>query len=93
MLDAFSAPDTKHIPLEGYRRAHADAIVEVVLFERELIKSALRLYSARPDKPWSLTDCISFVVMERRGLREALTADGDLQQANLNPLLFGDPPL
>jgi predicted nucleic acid-binding protein len=29
----------------------------------------------RPDKDWSLTDCLSFVVMTDRGLSEALTGD------------------
>ena len=32
------------------------------------------LYAARPDKDWSLTDCISFLVMQERGIEEALTA-------------------
>jgi uncharacterized protein len=35
----------------------------------------------RPDKEWSLTDCISFIVMEEHGLTEALTADHHFAQA------------
>ena len=34
-----------------------------------------------------LTDCISFVVMEERGIRDALTADEHFKQAGFQPLL------
>ena len=78
---------------EAYRRVHADPRIEVVPFDRDLIHTAIEFYGARPDKHWSLTDCLSFVVMERRGLEEALTADRDFEQANLKPVLSGNPPL
>ncbi len=39
------------------------------------------LNAERPDKEWSLTDCISFVVMEQEGLREALAGDRHFEQA------------
>lgn len=47
----------------------------------ELFDRGAVLYHARPDKHWSLTDCISFVVMEQEGLREALTGDRHFEQA------------
>jgi uncharacterized protein len=55
--------------------------MDIVYFEEELYQQGLALYDNRPDKAWSLTDCISFVVMERQGLREALTGDRHFQQA------------
>ncbi len=45
------------------------------------------LYRDRPDKDWSLTDCISFRVMEARGLREAQTNDHHFEQAGFVALL------
>jgi predicted nucleic acid-binding protein len=45
------------------------------------------LYLNRPDKEWSLTDCISFVVMEREGLTDALTGDNHYEQAGFVALL------
>jgi len=45
------------------------------------------LYQNRPDKNWSLTDCISFVVMQEHGITEALTADRHFEQAGFVPLL------
>jgi predicted nucleic acid-binding protein len=46
-----------------------------------LFDRGLELYEQRPDKKWSLTDCISFVVMKDEGLQEALTGDEHFQQA------------
>ena len=36
---------------------------------------------------FALTDCISFAVMEERGIRDALTADEHFRQAGFRPLL------
>ena len=44
-------------------------------------------YVARRDKNWSLTDCISFVVMKDRGPTQALTADHHFEQAGFKALL------
>ena len=41
----------------------------------------------RLDKDWSLTDCISFIVMRRRGLTDALTSDHHFEQAGFTILL------
>ncbi len=65
----------------------------MVPFEAELIESAVELYRTRPDKDWSLTDCLSFVVMERRHLTEALTTDGHFEQAGLKAMMLVKPPL
>ena len=43
----------------------------VVSVSTTLFGEALHLYSSRNDKEWSLTDCISFVVMNQQRLTEA----------------------
>jgi predicted nucleic acid-binding protein len=80
------------VAAEGYRRVHADAHIEVVPCQPELIGSAVQLYRARPDKGWSLTDCLSFVVMERQGLTEARTTDAHFEQAGFKVLMRMQPP-
>jgi uncharacterized protein len=66
-------------------------------FEREypilpitdsLIRQASALYRSRPDKDWGLTDCASFIIMQRDGIREALTADVHFRQAGFTALLL-----
>lgn len=56
--------------------------VSTVLFQR-----ALAFYRQRSDKEWGLTDCVSFVVMQEKGLIDALTHDVHFQQAGFRTLL------
>jgi uncharacterized protein len=53
----------------------------------ELLNAGIELYRRRAHKSWSLTDCISFVVMQREGLSESLTGDRDFEQAGFVALL------
>jgi predicted nucleic acid-binding protein len=46
-----------------------------------------RLFASRPDKVWSMVDCISFVVMKQRRLTDALTTDHHFGQAGFKALL------
>lgn len=65
----------------------ADSGVEVVSLTNSLYKSAFVLFKQRQDKEWGLVDCISFIVMQNRGLTDALTADTHFQQAGFRALL------
>lgn len=58
----------------------------------ELVDAGLHLHAQRPDKEWSLTDCISFLVMERHGVSRALTPDHHFEQAGFEALLRRVPP-
>lgn len=62
-------------------------LVTIVPPAENLFDAGIALYRRRADKAWSLTDCISFVVMERHGLTEALTADRHFEQAGFEALL------
>ena len=90
-LNAFSDVSTRRIAAESYLRVRADARIEVVPLQAELMDSAIQLYRGRPDKNWSLTDCLSFLVMERRGLAEALTTDHDFEQAGFRANMLDQP--
>jgi uncharacterized protein len=60
---------------------------EIVPASAELFHKGIELFRARPDKDWSLTDCISFVVMAERGLSDAFTGDKHFEQAGFKALL------
>lgn len=61
---------------------------QIIADSPDLFMRGLRLYEERPDKAWSLTDCISFLVMSDQGLTEALTGDHHFEQAGFTTL-FG----
>jgi predicted nucleic acid-binding protein len=69
------------------RAFEADPLIEIVERTPELYRAAFDLFSKRMDKEWSLTDCLSFVVMQQRGLTEALTPDEHFVQAGFKALL------
>jgi len=65
----------------------SDADVTIVPAVTDLFNAGLTLYRARDDKKWSLTDGISFVVMEREGISEVLTGNHNFDQAGFKALL------
>ena len=65
----------------------ADPKVDIVPLSESLYARAMQLYRERPDKEWGLTDCESFLIMQDRGLTEALTTDEHFQQAGFRALL------
>lgn len=62
--------------------------VKVVPLTTALIRKGLELFERRSDKEWGLIDCISFVVMEKYGIKEALAADDHFMQAGFKALLL-----
>jgi len=65
----------------------SDPSVVIVAPEQRWFDAAIQMYSTRPDKDWSLTDCVSFVIMQDRGIAEALTGDRHFEQAGFKALL------
>lgn len=71
--------------IEGLR---ADPNAEIVSLDDRLFDAAFRLFRERPDKEWSLTDCVSFIIMWERGISQAFAADLHFAQAGFIPLLL-----
>lgn len=65
----------------------ADPNTRVIDAGMDLYREGFDLYAACIDKDWSMTDCISFVVMKREGIAEALTTDHHFEQAGFVALL------
>lgn len=81
VADALSAPESRSTAVDFLRAVRASPLFEVVAYCSAVYQAGFDLFAARPDKAWSLTDCISFQVMSERGLRDALTADHHFEQA------------
>ena len=87
VADALSRPPHRHWALQAIDDLRSDPDVTCVPVEAGLFSRALEYYRARADKAWSLTDCISFVVMTEHGLSDALTTDVHFEQAGFRALL------
>ena len=87
LADALAESTSRRLVLPFIRSLEQDPKVEIIRASRELMQRGLRRYDERPDKQWSLTDCISFVVMEEAEIREALTGDKHFKQAGFTALL------
>ena len=55
--------------------------VTLVHVDEELFDEAWAYFQKRDDKRYSMTDCVSFVLMKRMGLKQALTFDRHFKQA------------
>lgn len=62
-------------------------ISQIVEIEKIILQQAWSLYKSRTDKEWSLTDCYSFIVMKKYGIKQALTTDKHFEQAGFEILL------
>jgi uncharacterized protein len=80
------------------RRLHSKAVevgnrflnspdIELIEIDRELFDRGWQYFQIHRDKAYSLTDCLSFIVMEQRGIYTALTLDQHLLQAILQRAL------
>lgn len=85
--DAMAAPALRPIFLDLMQSLRSDAETAIIPPDPGLFARGLDLFARRPDKAWSLTDCISFAVMTERGLTEALTGDHHFEQAGFRALL------
>lgn len=59
------------------------AAVELVHVDESLFHEAWEYFQQHQDKNYSLTDCVSFVLMRRRNLDTALTVDRHFVQTGL----------
>jgi predicted nucleic acid-binding protein len=68
------------------QRILAKPVIRVIPQSRSSFLAGLDLYSQRPDKGYSLVDCISMQTMRREGLTEALTNDRHFEQEGFRAL-------
>ena len=89
--DALSAPADRAKYHAALSHLFGAKQIEIVSVSLDWFQKGVALHKARPDKEWSLTDCISFVVMQERGISRALAYDHHFEQAGFEALLRREP--
>ena len=87
VADALAASNSRRLAVAFIRDLAEDSKVKIISATTDLFQRGLNLYEKRPDKKWSLTDCISFVVMQDENITDALTGDEHFTQAGYRALL------
>jgi predicted nucleic acid-binding protein len=87
VADALSAPSVRDRTFHFLKRISADPNTTVMSDFDPWFARGMVLFGNRPDKSWSLTDCISFEVMAERRISDALTGDHHFVQAGFRALL------
>lgn len=80
-------PHFRSAAAEFVERMRADSAIDILAQTHDGFLAGLRLYQARPDKGYSLTDCLSMRAMRRGGLTEVLTNDDHFIQEGFICLL------
>lgn len=80
-------PEMRDAAANFAKSALAGSAIDVVLHTHDAFLSALEFYGNRLDKGYSLTDCISMLLMQERGIQESLTHDGHFRQEGFTILL------
>jgi predicted nucleic acid-binding protein len=83
----FSGSASRGQVISFLRCVERDTRVDCVALDGDLMRETMDLYAARRDKEWGLTDGISFVVMRRAGIEEAVTTDHHFEQAGFTILM------
>jgi uncharacterized protein len=66
--------------IDLYQSMIEDPEIKIISYTSELRQAGIELYRLRPDKGYSLTDCISMVAMTELKISEVLTHDKHFAQ-------------
>ena len=85
--DALSAPSIRAHTHRFLEQVQRDSGTVIIPTGTDWFSRGLQLFGERPDKSWSLTDCVSFEVMRDRVISDALSGDHHFVQAGFKSLL------
>lgn len=89
MLKLVGAPRLRlrEVALRLIEDMRTDPDTEVVAASTILFQQACKIYGEREDKEWDAIDCSSLVIMQEKGITEALTHDKHFEQMGFRALL------
>ena len=87
LANFFTTVGRRAMFLATVEKLEADSAVTIISALDADYRAGLNLFSQRPDKEWSLTDCISMVILDRQKISDVLTSDKHFEQAGYQILL------
>lgn len=85
--DAYCHPEDRADFVALYRALVRHPRVKIIPADTRLFQRGVDFFEQRPDKEWSLTDCLSFLVMRDLDITQALTGDRHFEQAGFVAML------
>jgi predicted nucleic acid-binding protein len=86
-LNAMQRPPARTLAIHMVEQLCQSKRVELLPAATEDWHAGYSLYQSRPDKAWSLVDCISIHLCQRQSIREVFTSDRNFTQAGYRILL------
>ncbi|MBD2484268.1 type II toxin-antitoxin system VapC family toxin [Planktothrix sp. FACHB-1365] len=86
MVTFFNSRNRHHKAVEVGNRLLRSSLVQFIHVDEVLFFDGWQLFQQYNDKSYSLTDCISFVVMTQSNIRTALSFDNHFIQAGFEKL-------
>jgi predicted nucleic acid-binding protein len=87
VLNYFASLRSRSLAAATVRDVVEDQNIEILSHTRDSLLNGLAFYEARPDKGYSLTDCVSMLAMRELGISEVLTHDHHFEQEGFTVLL------
>jgi predicted nucleic acid-binding protein len=87
VLNYFASLRSRSLAAATVRDVVEDQNIEILSHTRDSLLNGLAFYEARPDKGYSLTDCVSMLAMRALGISEVLTHDHHFEQEGFTVLL------
>lgn len=87
VADALSAPAVRAHTVTFINGLRQLAILHIIPASPDVLADGWTLDSQRPDKAWSLTDCISVAVLTHEHMTRAFTSDHHCEQVGFVQLL------
>lgn len=88
LCDGLAKLNYRQVAVQIIELIEKDVSFKVIPTSSEITQAAWTLFKSRPDKEWGLTDCTSFVIMEKFAITSALTTDHHFKQAGFEALLL-----
>jgi predicted nucleic acid-binding protein len=86
-LGSAARPPVRRSAVAIVDQLRRSSLTEIIPATHDEWERGFEVYRARPDKSWSLVDCISILLCRRQGIEDVFTGDQHFEQAGLRILV------